>query len=85
MKYLPLLIYGKQDLKRALLLSCIVGSWLVALNQGSAIIEGQFVSILYLRIFLDYATPFAVSSLTSCLRNRSDMLADLKAKRGRNE
>jgi len=67
-------IYRKPDLKRALLLSVIVGSWLVSFNQGSAILAGQFNPILYLRIFLDYATPFCVSSVTGILRNRSDAL-----------
>ena len=67
------MLYRKEDFRRALLLSGIVGSWLVFFNQGSAIIGGSFSEILYLRIFLDYATPFAVSSVTSMLRNRSDV------------
>ncbi len=66
------IIYTKSDLKRALLLSAIVGSWLVTFNQGSIIVAGQFSGILFLRIFLDYATPFTVSSVTGILRNRSD-------------
>jgi hypothetical protein len=66
------LIYRLEDLKRALLLSGIVGSWLVTFNQGSAILEHLFTNVLYLRIFLDYATPFTVSSVTGILRNWSD-------------
>ncbi|MDA4128195.1 MAG: hypothetical protein OK422_01825 [Thaumarchaeota archaeon] len=64
--------YRKEDFKRALLLASIVGSWLVLFNQGSAILDGSFNALLYLRIFLDYGTPFTVSSVTSILRNRSD-------------
>ena len=67
------MLYRKEDFRRAFLLSGIVGSWLVFFNQGSAIIEGLFSWILYLRIILDYVTPFAVSSVTSILRNRSDV------------
>jgi len=66
------------DFKRALFLSGVVGSWLVAVNQGTAIGNGAFDGTLYLRIFLDYATPFAVSSCTSLLRNRSGRLAKSK-------
>jgi hypothetical protein len=69
-----LLIYRRADFKRALFLSGVVGSWLVAVNQGTAITQGAFDGALYLRIFLDYATPFTVSSCTSLLRNRSDRL-----------
>ncbi len=72
--------YRKTDFERATLLSSMVGSWLVFFNQGSAILNGAFNSILYLRIFLDYATPFTVSSVTSILRNRSDRKAEQVAK-----
>src|SRR3989441_12381458 len=66
------------DFKLALFHSGVVGSWLVAVNQGTAIVNGAFDGTLYLFIFLDYATPFAVSSCTSLLRNRSDRLAKSK-------
>ncbi len=64
--------YRRADLRRALILCAIVGSWLVSLNQGSEILAESMSAILYVRIFLDYATPFTVSSLTSMMRNRSD-------------
>jgi len=57
---------------RALLLSGIVGSWLVAFNQGGVILGGQIDGVLFLRILLNYATPFTVSSFTGILRNWSD-------------
>jgi hypothetical protein len=66
------IIYRRSDLKRALLLASIVGSWLVSFNQGSAILAGTFGALLYLRILLDYLTPFTVSSVTAILRNWSD-------------
>ncbi len=68
------ILYTISDLRRAILLSAIVGSWLVSFNQGSAILAGEFGSFLYLKIFLDYCTPFTVSSITGILRNRSDAL-----------
>jgi hypothetical protein len=71
--------YRRADIKRAILICAIVGSWLVAFNQGSAILAGgAFPIILYIRIFLDYATPFTVSSVTSIMRNRSDRLIEEK-------
>src|SRR5256885_4095195 len=68
------------DFKLALFHSGVVGSWLVTVNQGTAILQGAFDGTLSLRIFLDYATPFTVSSCTSLLRNRSDRLDESKPK-----
>ena len=64
--------YTVGDLKRALILCALVGTWLVVVNQGSELAAGRFSWTLYLRIILDYATPFAVSSCTGVLRNWSD-------------
>jgi hypothetical protein len=71
--------YHRADLKRAVILCAIVGTWLVAFNQGSLLLTGgSFPVILYLKIFLDYATPFTVSSITGIMRNRSEILAKEK-------
>lgn len=64
--------YSKSDLKRALFLCGLVGTWLVVLNQGSELASGKLSVTLYLRVVLDYLTPFVVSSFTGVLRNRSD-------------
>ncbi len=64
--------YTKGDLKRALALCGLVGTWLVLVNQGSELAAGEFSATLYLRIILDYFTPFVVSSCTGVLRNWSD-------------
>jgi len=66
-------MYSKGDFGRALFLCSIVGTWLVALYQGAAILSGNWSLTLYLQVFLDYATPFTVSSITGLLRNRSDI------------
>jgi len=39
------------DFKLALFHSGVVGAWLVAVNQGTAILQGAFDGTLYLRIF----------------------------------
>ena len=71
--------YHRVDFKLAVVLCAIVGTWLVAFNQGSLLLAGgYFPVILYVRIFLDYATPFTVSSITSIIRNRSNSLAKEK-------
>ncbi len=64
--------YTRGDLKRALALCWLVGTWLVLVNQGSELAAGELNGMLYLRIVLDYATPFVVSSFTGVLRNWSD-------------
>jgi hypothetical protein len=38
----------------------VVGTWLTLMNHGDAILHG---SIPWLKIALDYATPFTVASL----------------------
>jgi len=74
------LAYRRTDFVRALLLSGIVGSWLVALNQGGVILDGRIDGVLFLRILLNYATPFTVSSFTGILRNWSDFKAQKRPK-----
>ncbi|MDV3244252.1 MAG: nitrate/nitrite transporter NrtS [Nitrososphaerales archaeon] len=64
-------LYTKDDLRVAVLLAAVVGSWLVAINQGHALLSGQSVSSVYGQLFLNFATPFLVSTFTSILRNRS--------------
>jgi hypothetical protein len=41
-------------------IALVVGTWLSAINQGDRILEG---SIPWVRIGLNYATPFTVASL----------------------
>ena len=65
-------LYRMGYLKRAVILCSIVGTWLVALNQGSELASGELSATLYLRVFLDCLTPFVVSSFTGVLRNRGD-------------
>ena len=61
--------YGRGDLRRALIICGLVGTWLVVLNQGYELASGRFTGTIQLRILADYVTPFAVSSLTGIMRN----------------
>ncbi|MDG6908037.1 MAG: hypothetical protein JRN20_19895 [Nitrososphaerota archaeon] len=61
---------GKKDLRIAILLSAIVGTWLVSFNDGETILAGSYGGSLHIRIFLDYATPFVVSIVTSAVHHR---------------
>ena len=63
-------LYTKDDLRVAVLIAAVVGSWLVAINQGHALLSGQSVVSIYPQLFLNFATPFLVSTFTSILRNR---------------
>ncbi|MBI3841355.1 MAG: hypothetical protein HY297_05335 [Thaumarchaeota archaeon] len=65
-------MYSAGDFTRALALCLAVGTWLVLLNQGIEIQTGRLSATLYIRVVLDYATPFGVSSFTGILRNYSD-------------
>ena len=49
-------------LKRSLMASIIVGSALVALNQGDLLFTGQWVSVLFWKIPLTYLVPFLVAT-----------------------
>jgi hypothetical protein len=47
---------------RCLRIALVVGTILVAVNQGDAIVRGQLSAILALKLVLDYLVPFLVSS-----------------------
>ena len=48
-------------LSRSLKIAAIVGSLLVAINQGDVLLSGEASSALLWKAPLTYATPFAVS------------------------
>ena len=51
--------------RRGLTYSVVVGSILVAINQGDAILGGDLSTVHYLKMGLTYVVPFAVSTLSS--------------------
>ncbi|TJY55958.1 hypothetical protein E4T66_20390 [Sinimarinibacterium sp. CAU 1509] len=50
-------------LRRTGTISLVVGTWLTAFNQGDALLSSGLSSMLGLKIFLNYLTPFVVANL----------------------
>ncbi len=61
-KCLPCALLHRPMLKRSLIAALVVGTVLTALNQGDAIIQGQWANALYWKIPLTYCVPFIVAS-----------------------
>ena len=49
-------------LRRSLLTAIVVGTVLVAINQGTVLAAGDFPASLWWKIPLTYAVPFCVAS-----------------------
>ena len=49
-------------LRRSLVIALVVGSVLVAINQGDALLNGQWPPALVWKIPLTYVVPFLVAS-----------------------
>jgi hypothetical protein len=47
---------------RSLLTALVVGTVLIAINQGTVLLDGEFPASLYWKIPLTYAVPFCVAS-----------------------
>jgi hypothetical protein len=55
----------KPVIRRALLSALIVGSILVLINHGDAVLRGQIDGIRLFRIFLTVIVPYVVSTVSS--------------------
>ena len=51
----------RPTLSRSLKIAAIVGSVLVAINQGDVVLSGELGTVLLWKAPLTYATPFVVS------------------------
>ncbi len=51
-----------EHLQRTGLISLVVGTWLTLFNLGDLILLGDVDSWLFLKIFLNYITPFIVAN-----------------------
>ena len=49
--------------RRCLLIALVVGSILAVINQGDVVLRGDVTALVAVKLALDYAVPFAVSSL----------------------
>ncbi|MFQ5488413.1 MAG: hypothetical protein ACE5ET_08245 [Gammaproteobacteria bacterium] len=50
-------------LKRTLLISLAVGTWLVLFNLGDHLLRQDFGLTVWLKLALDYLTPFVVANM----------------------
>lgn len=57
-------------LKKSLAACLVVGTILTALNQGDAIVSGQWTGALYWKIPLTYCVPFLVATYGALVNNR---------------
>ncbi len=57
------LVTEPKHLRRTALTALIVGSWLTAFNQWDALALGPHPASLWLKIFLNYLTPFVVANI----------------------
>jgi hypothetical protein len=57
-------------LLRSLITAAVVGTLLVAINQGTVIFGGDFPPSLYWKIPLTYAVPFCVASWGALVNSR---------------
>ena len=65
-------LYGSSSLKRCLLISAIVGTILVSINQGPAFFLAPRGGLdLLARVVLNYLVPFSVASVTAVMANRA--------------
>jgi hypothetical protein len=56
--------------RRSLITALVVGTLLVAINQGTVLLEGDFPSSLYWKIPLTYVVPFCVASWGALVNSR---------------
>jgi hypothetical protein len=57
-------------LRRSLLTSLVVGTVLVAINQGNVLVHGNFPAGLYWKVPLTYAVPFCVATWGALINSR---------------
>jgi hypothetical protein len=57
-------------LRRSLLTALVVGTLLIAINQGNIIARGDFPAALYWKIPLTYGVPFCVATWGGLINTR---------------
>ena len=60
-------------LRRSLVIAMLVGTLIVAINQGNVLIAGDFPAALYWKIPLTYCVPFFVATTAALLNSRSEV------------
>ena len=57
-------------LRRSLLTALVVGTILVAINQGNVLADGRFPNALWWKIPLTYTVPFCVATWGALINSR---------------
>jgi hypothetical protein len=57
-------------LRRSLLTAVVVGTVLVAINQGNVLLDGRFPAALWWKVPLTYAVPFCVATWGALINSR---------------
>lgn len=63
-------LQNRRLIRRSLLVAMIVGTVLVAINQGNRLIAGEAGPDLYWKIPLTYAVPYIVATVGALLNTR---------------
>ena len=63
-------VRSRPMLRRSLLTAAVVGTVLVAINQGTVLIDGKFPASLYWKIPLTFAVPFCVATWGALINSR---------------
>jgi len=72
-------LYGSNDLKRRLLISAVVGTILVSINQGPAVFlarQGGLDTLVW--VLMNYIVPFSVASTSAIMANRAHLRESLQ-------
>lgn len=60
------IVFSRQALRRCVPTALVVGSALVAINQGAVISRGGATYATWVRVAFNYLIPFAVSNVGFC-------------------
>jgi hypothetical protein len=66
----------REHLRQTLRIALVVGTILMAINQGNVILAGDATTLTWVKTGLDYCVPFVVSNL-GLLAGRTDERDDL--------
>jgi hypothetical protein len=58
-------------LRRSLLIALVIGTILIAINQGDLLLRGQWNDALLWKIPLTYAVPFVVATWSALINGRT--------------
>ena len=66
-------LFNAPLLRRSLVIALVVGTIILAINQGNVILGGDFPASLYWKIPLTYCVPFVVATTAALLNSRTEV------------